>query len=41
MISIKNRKADHINICANERVAPGYCYWNDIRLFHNFKLLLQ
>lgn len=35
MISIKNRKADHINICANERVAPGYCYWNDIKLFHN------
>ncbi len=32
---IRNRKADHINICKNERIAPGYCYWDDVRLFHN------
>jgi len=32
---IKERKADHIEICLNERIAPGYCYWDDIRLIHN------
>ncbi len=32
---IKERKADHIEICLNERIAPGYCYWDDIRLMHN------
>ncbi len=35
MTPIKERKADHIDICLNERVAPGYCYWDDIRLIHN------
>lgn len=35
MMTIKDRKADHIRICMNERVAPGYCYWDDIRFVHN------
>lgn len=35
MTPINNRKADHINISLNERVAPGYCYWDDVRLVHN------
>ena len=35
MMAIKDRKADHIRICMNERVAPGYCYWDDIRFVHN------
>jgi isopentenyl-diphosphate delta-isomerase len=34
-MAIKDRKADHIRICKGERVAPGYCYWDDIRLIHN------
>ena len=34
-MTIKDRKADHIKICMNERVAPGYCYWDDIRFMHN------
>ena len=34
-MTIKDRKADHIRICKNERVAPGYCYWDDIRFIHN------
>lgn len=34
-MTIKDRKADHIRICKEERVAPGYCYWDDIRLIHN------
>jgi len=34
-MAIKDRKADHIRICKGERVAPGYCYWDDIRLMHN------
>lgn len=34
-MAIKDRKADHIRICMNERVAPGYCYWDDIRFVHN------
>ncbi len=34
-MTIKDRKADHIRICMNERVAPGYCYWDDVRLVHN------
>jgi isopentenyl-diphosphate delta-isomerase, type 2 len=34
MTQIKGRKADHINICLNERIEPGYNYWNDIRLIH-------
>ena len=35
MTPIKERKADHIDICLNERVEPGYCYWDDIKLMHN------
>ncbi|MDR1404795.1 MAG: type 2 isopentenyl-diphosphate Delta-isomerase [Candidatus Methanoplasma sp.] len=35
MTPIKERKADHIEICLNERTEPGYCYWDDIRLIHN------
>ena len=34
-MTIRDRKADHIRICKNERVAPGYCYWDDIRFMHN------
>lgn len=32
---IKERKADHIEICLNERIEPGYCYWDDVKLIHN------
>lgn len=32
---IRNRKADHIRICVEETVAPGHCYWDDVRLIHN------
>jgi isopentenyl-diphosphate delta-isomerase len=35
MAGIKDRKADHIRICADERIAPGYCYWDDVRFVHN------
>ncbi|MGE0015729.1 MAG: type 2 isopentenyl-diphosphate Delta-isomerase [Candidatus Methanomethylophilaceae archaeon] len=35
MTPINNRKADHINISLTKRVAPGYCYWDDVRLVHN------
>jgi len=34
MMEIGNRKTDHINICINENVTPGYCYWDDIKLIH-------
>lgn len=32
---IEDRKADHINISLEERIVPGYCYWDDVRLVHN------
>lgn len=35
MTPINNRKADHIEICLTQRVAPGYCYWDDVRFVHN------
>jgi len=35
MTPIKERKADHIEICLNERIEPGYCYWDDIKLIHS------
>ncbi len=35
MEQIRERKADHIGICMNERIAPGYRYWDDIRLVHD------
>ena len=35
MTQIRERKADHIDICMNERTAPGYCYWDDVRFVHN------
>lgn len=35
MAGINERKADHIRICAEERIAPGYCYWDDVKLIHN------
>lgn len=35
MSQIRERKADHINVCMNERIAPGHCYWDDVRLVHN------
>ncbi len=34
MTQIKGRKADHINICLNRTIEPGYSYWNDIRFIH-------
>ena len=34
MTLMKERKADHIEICANEKVTQGYCYWDDIRFVH-------
>lgn len=34
MTQIKGRKADHINICLNERIEPDYDYWSDVRLLH-------
>ena len=34
MTQIKGRKADHINICLNKTIEPGYNYWNDIRFVH-------
>jgi isopentenyl-diphosphate delta-isomerase len=32
---IRSRKADHLRICTDERIAPDHCYWDDIRLMHN------
>ena len=34
MTKIEGRKADHINICLEQKVSPGYRYWDDIRLIH-------
>ncbi|MDR2866621.1 MAG: type 2 isopentenyl-diphosphate Delta-isomerase [Methanomassiliicoccaceae archaeon] len=34
MTLMKERKADHIEICANEKVTQDHCYWDDIRLIH-------
>lgn len=34
MKGIEDRKADHINICLNERIEPGYNYWNDVKFIH-------
>ena len=34
MKGIDRRKADHISICLNERIEPGYNYWSDVRLIH-------
>jgi len=31
---IRGRKADHIDICLKERIAPDHCYWDDIKLVH-------
>ena len=31
---MKDRKMDHINICAQGEVIPEYCYWDDIVLIH-------
>ncbi len=33
-MKIEGRKADHINICLEEKVSPDYRYWDDIRLLH-------
>ena len=35
MTGIRGRKAEHIDICLTERIAPDNCYWDDIRLMHN------
>ncbi len=34
-MNIRNRKAEHIEICLNEKIAPDYCYWDDVKLIHN------
>ncbi|MDR0523908.1 MAG: type 2 isopentenyl-diphosphate Delta-isomerase [Candidatus Methanoplasma sp.] len=34
-MTIRERKADHVEICLGVDTSPGYCYWNDVRLFHN------
>ncbi len=34
MTKIEGRKADHINICLEQKVSPDYRYWDDIRLIH-------
>ena len=34
-MNIRNRKAEHIDICLNEKIAPGYRYWDDVKLVHN------
>jgi len=34
-MAIHDRKADHIRICTEEQVSPGYRYWDDIRLVHD------
>lgn len=31
MTGIRGRKAEHIDICLKERIAPDNCYWDDIR----------
>ncbi len=34
-MNIRNRKAEHIDISLNGKVAQNCCYWNDIKLIHN------
>ncbi len=34
MTRIEGRKADHINICLEQKVSTDYRYWDDIRLIH-------
>ena len=34
MSKIEGRKADHINICLEQKVSPDYRYWDDIKLIH-------
>ena len=34
MAPMKERKADHIDICVNEKVTQDHCYWDDIKLIH-------
>lgn len=33
-MTMKERKADHIEIALRKKVSPGYCYWDDIKLMH-------
>ncbi|MFA6710814.1 MAG: type 2 isopentenyl-diphosphate Delta-isomerase [Candidatus Methanomethylophilaceae archaeon] len=35
MTKIKDRKAEHIDICLNQAITPGYNYWNDVKLIHD------
>ena len=35
MTSIEERKADHIQICAEKPVSASYNFWNDVFLVHN------
>jgi len=34
MTKIEGRKADHINICLEQKVSPDYRYWDDVKLIH-------
>ncbi len=31
---MRGRKADHIRICAEEKISPDHRYWDDIKLIH-------
>lgn len=35
MTQMKERKADHIEICLNKEILPDYRYWDDITLIHD------
>lgn len=35
MTQMKKRKADHIEICLNREILPGYRYWDDVTLIHD------
>ena len=35
MTQMEKRKADHIEICLNREILPGYRYWDDVSLIHD------
>ena len=35
MAKIEGRKADHINICLEQKVSSDYRYWDDVKLIHD------